>query len=178
MREALFERAYPLARRAALVLAHAALASGAITSADREDVEQEAVAASWRALDNYDPNRASLPTYVECVVATRIASAVRATHRVRALRPVDFAVDHCADPVFGRCDLRIDVERVLGCCGDDERRIALVLMEHSPSQASRILGVARSTIYQRIQRLRVRFAGAGLGPGVCAARTKGSDAIR
>lgn len=48
MRDALFERAHQRARRAAQVRAAAAVAGGAM--ADREDLEQEALVACWRAL--------------------------------------------------------------------------------------------------------------------------------
>jgi DNA-directed RNA polymerase specialized sigma24 family protein len=89
---------------------------------------------------------------------------VRACHRQRALCPLDLAADHCADPAFRHDELRIDVERLLGACSDGERRLALLLMEHSPSQASRMLGVARSTVHARMRRLRPWFIAAGLGP--------------
>jgi RNA polymerase sigma factor (sigma-70 family) len=176
--QAQFLAIYPLARRAANVRSAAALTWASVAPVEREDIEQEALAAVWQALPHYDPSRASLRTFVECVVATRIVSAVRATHRVRALHSVDLAVDHCADPVSGRHELRIDIERLLRCCPDDERHVALLLMEHSPAEASRILGVARSTLYLRIQRLRLRFATAGLGHADCASSADIIDAIR
>lgn len=172
MHDDLFTRAYPLAHRAAAVRSAAAVAMGYIHATDREDLTQEVLVAVLRALPHYDPSRASLRTFVECVVATRTAAAVRAACRLRTLHPLDLAADYCADPVSGRNELRIDVERVLGVCPADERRVALLLMEHSPCQASRILGVARSTLYLRICRLRLRFAIAGFGSGDCATRAR------
>jgi RNA polymerase sigma factor (sigma-70 family) len=163
MREALFERAYPRARRSARVRASAAVARGAIQSSDREDLEQEAVTACWRALAEFDPNRASLATYVECVVATRIASVCRAGRRLRAHQPLALASDRCADDMFDHFGLRIDIERLLSARTDDERHLTSLLMEHTPSEASRMLRVARSTIYARIQKLRPHFAAAGFG---------------
>lgn len=50
MVEATFEQAYPIAARAARVRATAAVVSGAILMADREDFEQEGLTACWRAL--------------------------------------------------------------------------------------------------------------------------------
>jgi RNA polymerase sigma factor (sigma-70 family) len=161
----IFELAHPLALRAAQVLARAAVARGAIQPADQEDVEQEGVVACWRAVANFDPNRASLRTYIEWVVTTRTASAVRATHRWCALCTLDFAADRCAGAAITHHELRIDVERLLGACSDGERRLARLLMEYTPSEASRILAVARSTVHDRIRRLRPRFIAAGLGPG-------------
>ena len=49
MVEATFEQAYPIAARAARVRAAAAVVSGAIPVADREDFEQEGLTACWRA---------------------------------------------------------------------------------------------------------------------------------
>ena len=48
-----------------------------------------------------------------------------------------------------------------------DRRVAVALMEESPAEASHRLGVARSTIYAHIQRLRSAFQAAGLGPLRC-----------
>jgi RNA polymerase sigma factor (sigma-70 family) len=159
-----FLAVYPLARRAAGVRSAVAVARASVPSADHDDLEQEAVVACWRTLPNYDPARASLTTYIECVVATRISSVVRASHRRRMLRPLDLALNHCADQAFSRHELRIDVEGLLRLCSDDERRLALLLMENSPSQVGRMLGIARSTVYEHLKLLRVRFRKAGFGP--------------
>lgn len=164
MLEATFRQAYPMARRAAQVRATAAVVSGAIQTADREDFEQEGLTACWRALPRYDPNRGSLRTFVEHVVAARLASLVRSANRVPAMQPLDSAhrchVDPCADPM----ELHADVWRLLNLLNDRDRRLMLLLMEHSPAEASRMLGIARSTVYQRIQRLRRTIIDAGLAP--------------
>jgi len=68
--EATFRNAYAIALRAARARAVSAVASGAIAVADREDLEQEAVVACFRALPRFDPSRASLRTFIERVVAT------------------------------------------------------------------------------------------------------------
>jgi RNA polymerase sigma factor (sigma-70 family) len=164
MRESVFERAYPLARRSAQVRARAAVAAGVIQPADREDVEQEAVFACWRAAAKFDPSRASVATFFEHVIARRIASVARGRRRLRANCSLEPASDHCADPAFHHRELRIDIERLLRACGGEEQRLARLLMEHTPTETGRILGVARSTVYERIQKLRPRFSAAGLGP--------------
>jgi RNA polymerase sigma factor (sigma-70 family) len=160
----MFERAYPRALHAAKVRAIAAVARGVLPLDDHEDIEQEAVFACWRAVANFEPSRASLATFIECIVSTRIASLVREGNRLRALCPLDLAADHRGNSTLTRLELRIDVECLLGACSHGERRLALLLMEHSSSQASRILGVARSTVYERMRRVRRQFAAAGLGP--------------
>jgi RNA polymerase sigma factor (sigma-70 family) len=164
MLETAFQQAYPLALRSAQVRATAAVASGAIPIADREDIEQEALTACWRALPYFEPGRASLRTFIECIVATRVCSLVRSANRRPTLQTLDLNSGHGIDPEIHRHELRADIERLLKTISVRDRRLALLLMEHTPSEASRMLGVARSTIYERIQKLRTRFAGAGFGP--------------
>ncbi len=111
-----FEIAHALARRVARVRVRLAVKRGVIQPADVEDAMQDAVIACWLALANFDPGRASLRTYFEWVVATRIASFIRAGHRLGALCPLDVAGDHHAAPAFPHHELRIDVERLLRVC--------------------------------------------------------------
>ena len=66
-------RALQFALRATQVRAAAAVASGAVSTSDREDIEQEGLIACWRALPHFDPDRASLRTFVEHVVASHLA---------------------------------------------------------------------------------------------------------
>jgi len=53
-----------------------------VSPQDYEDLEQEALMAVRRALQCFDPSRASLRTFVECVVAARLASLMRARGRL------------------------------------------------------------------------------------------------
>src|SRR5581483_5642548 len=101
----------------------------------------------------------------------------------RAQCPLDFETNRCGTLQFLCHELRIDVYRVLAGCTETERNVALSLMEHTPSEASRLKGLSRSTIYERIRGLRARFAAAGFGRSYrrkpCAARTKeqGTESI-
>ncbi len=88
-RQAQFLAVYPLARRAAQVRAAAAVARATLLAADREDVEQEALVAVWRALPHYNPSRAALRTFVERVVATCFASLMRARRRQPTHEPLE-----------------------------------------------------------------------------------------
>lgn len=58
----------------------------------------------------------------------------------------------------------MDIQRVLARLGEDDRRLALLLADHRPTEISRMLGVARSTVYARRARLRRAFLEAGYGP--------------
>jgi RNA polymerase sigma factor (sigma-70 family) len=164
MREEAFAKAYPLARRSAQVCSAKAVASGAVLLADREHLEQEALTRIWQALSKYDPSRAGLRTFIEVVVRTKFRSMLRS----KRCRPLAECLDGQQVSVcdgFRDVDLRTDVRRVLAGLNDGDRRLALLLMEDTPSQASLMLGVARSTVYERIKLLRLRFRAAGFGPG-------------
>jgi len=171
MVEATFEQAYPIAARAARVRATAAVVCGAIPVADREDFEQEGLTACWRALPQFDPARASLRTFIERVIASRIASLVRATRRSPAHVPLEAAGPQ---PVNSGTDLQefhADVARLSLAFGRNDRRLILLLQEHSPAEAGRMLGIPRSTVHDQILRLRRSFVGAGFVPNRGHAQT-------
>lgn len=163
MPEAAFRQAYSIALRAARARSAVAVATAGLPVDEREDLEQEALIRMWRALPHYDPTRASLRTFMERVIANRLASLLRA--RRRQLRPV---------PLHGQClatrdgipmvEFRSDLRRVEGSLAKRDRRLLLLLMEYTPTEASRELGVARSTIYMSIRRIRAVLQAAGLGP--------------
>ena len=163
MIEATFEQAYPIALRAARAHATAAVVKGSILLADKEDFEQEGVTACWRALPQFDPARASLPTFVERVVTARLASMVRAAHKAAAAISLDCA--RCQiDPGIDPLTFHSDVWRLLSLLGEDDRGFLLLLMEQTPTEVSLVLGMARSTVYARIRKLRRRFIAAGFVP--------------
>lgn len=164
MLDATFQVAYPLARRAAQVRATAAVRSGAVPSFDREDLEQEGLVACWRALPRFDPTRASLRTFVERVVVAHLTSLYRARRCRPRLQPLGHDQYRAADGWARGIELRSDVQRVLAALQDGDRQVALALMAHTPAEASRHLGIARSTVYARLQHIREVFQAAGLGP--------------
>jgi RNA polymerase sigma-70 factor (ECF subfamily) len=163
MREALFEQAYPLVRRAVQVRAAAAVATGRATAADREDLEQEAFLGLWTALRRYDASRASLRTFLERVADKRFASLMR---RRRSPVLIERFVGHRFATPNGipAVQLHVDFERVLAPLGDPDRKLALLLIDHGPTEISRMLGIARSTVYARMARIRRAFLEAGYGP--------------
>jgi RNA polymerase sigma factor (sigma-70 family) len=161
MVEATFEQAYAIAARAARVRAMAAVVSGAIPVADREDFEQEGLTACWRALPQFDPARASLRTFIERVIASRIASLVRAARRSPSHVPLNAAGPQPVDSGADLQELYADVARLSSAFGIHDRQLILLLLEHSPAEAGRMLGIPRSTVHDRILRLRHRFVEAG-----------------
>ncbi len=157
-----FEPALPLALRAVQVRAAAAVAAGRAPAADREDLEQEALLGLWMALRHYDASRASLRTFIERVADKRFASVLR-----RRRSPV--LIERLEGHRFATADgipavqFHVDFERVLAPLGDPDRTLARLLVDHGPTEISRVLGIARSTVYARIARLRRAFREAGYG---------------
>jgi RNA polymerase sigma factor (sigma-70 family) len=135
-----------------------------VTDVDGEDLEQEGVLACWQALNVFDPRRASLRTFVERVVAARMISL----HRARTCRPRFQPIEDDGHKVGNtwamEIELRSDIERVLAALSDTDRRIALALIDHTPTEATRLLGMARSTVYERLRHIRVAFMHAGFRP--------------
>jgi len=159
VREALFEQAYPLVRRAVQVRA----ASGAMRPGDREDFEQEALLGLWIALRRYDPSRASLRTFVERITDNRFASLMRYRRSSLVVERLDghwFATPDGIPAV----QFQVDFERILAPLSDADRTLALLLVDYRPTQISRMLGIPRSTLYARMARLRRAFLKAGYGP--------------
>ncbi|MCL4796478.1 MAG: sigma-70 family RNA polymerase sigma factor [Bryobacteraceae bacterium] len=155
-----FADTYSWALRAAQVRSANAVALRRVSPDDLEDLVQEALLAVLNALPSYDSSRASVRTFVETVVAHRIASMLRSHRRRPAVVPIN--EDHDVEIDGGSAhDLRMDVRKVLSDLPESDQRVAALLMEESPSEAGRTLGLARSTIYMRIRRLREAFAAAG-----------------
>jgi RNA polymerase sigma factor (sigma-70 family) len=161
MVEATFEQAYPIALRAAQVRAAAAVVSGVIPMADREDFEQEGLTACWRALPHFDPARASLRTFIERVISARLASVIRSVRRAPLFTPIKSAATMHAAGSVSDYVLNADLERLLTMLCHADRQLALLLVDHSPAEVGRLLGMPRSTVHDRIVRLRRCFVGAG-----------------
>ena len=158
-----FEPALPFALRAVQVRAAAAVATGRATAADREDLEQQALLGLWMALRHYDASRASLRTFLERVADKRFASLLR---RRRGSLTVERLDGHRVATPDGipAVLLHVDFERVLAQLTEADRTLARLLIDHGPTEISRMLGIARSTVYARMARLRRAFREAGYGP--------------
>lgn len=164
MPEMAFQQAYPLALRVAQARARAAVLSGAARLAERDDFQQEGLAACWRSLPQFDASRASLRTFMERVVASRITSLVRSTRPMSQEVSIDAAANHTCSDDASDLNFNADLDRISASLQTSDRQLILVLLEYSPTEASRVLGISRSTLYKRIARLRPHFAAAGYAP--------------
>ncbi|MEO7649485.1 MAG: sigma factor, partial [Bryobacteraceae bacterium] len=80
---------------------------------DREDLEQEALLALWRALPRYDAARASLRTFVERVVETAITSVLRSRLAQKRQAGRLEQVNDRTEAGVEALDMCIDVQRLL-----------------------------------------------------------------
>jgi len=151
-----------MALRAVQVRAAAAVAAGRVPASDREDLEQEALVGLWLASGRYDPTRATLKTFVERVAERQFASLLRRRNRLR-IEPLDGHPFPTPDGIPA-IQFHVDFERILSCLTDEDRAVAQLLLDHRPTEISRMLGIARSTLYARMARLRRAFLKAGYGP--------------
>lgn len=158
-----FDHALPLALRAIQVRAAAAVATGRTAATDREDLEQEALLGIWVSLKQYDPTRAGVRTFVERVAEKRFASLLRRRQTPPLIESLDGHQFPTADGIPA-VQFRLDFERVMMPFADSDRALALLLLDHGPTEISKLLGVARSTVYARVARLRRAFRAAGYGP--------------
>jgi RNA polymerase sigma factor (sigma-70 family) len=157
--DGVFVQAYPMAKRAVACRA-VAMRFGA---AAREDLEQQVALGLLRALPRFDHDRGCLATFVEVVARNQMASFLRnlGMHRVASESLDDYQAGMIA--ASDNLDLRADVDCVLRRVPAFDRDVALQLMEHSPAEAARRLGVCRPRVYRAIERLRAAFCSAGFG---------------
>ncbi len=160
------------------------------TRDDREDLEQELALDLLRRLPRFDPERASLNTFVARVVDHAVATIIgRQKASSRGYRVSKISLDdHVRDdqgnesPFSEVLDaaayLRQTARGDFLTLEDQDRGIALadatrslpcdlrklcyLLANYSISEISQETGIPRSTLYGRIAEIRARFARAGL----------------
>lgn len=159
-----FEQAMPIANRTAQIRASVAVQCGFVPSSDLDDLIQEGLIACWRAYSRFDPARASCRTYFEYVVGSRLATVIRSGRRMPRSVELDSAAELRAADTISSSDFGIALQRLLLELTAQEQRLVRLLLIHSPAEAARVLGVARSTLHDQIRRLRPKFLAAGLAP--------------
>lgn len=159
-----FEQALPLAWHTAQVRASSAVGCGFATPVDHDDLVQEGLIACWRAYSRYDPTLAGERTFFERVVALRLATVLRSERRKPTTVDLD-AVVHPQTPDEGRAvEFSASLQTLLKTLSHEDAHLVKLLLHFTPAETARILGVARSTLHDRIRRLRPKFVAAGLAP--------------
>ena len=168
--------------------ARALVGSYGFTSADCDDLRQEAALDLHVRLSRYDPTRSGRRTFVQRVVNNRFANIIaertascrdyRACVRsfdepegqdgLRRLGESLSAEDHQSRT--GRrsmswvqhAELRADVEGAMALLAPELAAVARLLVSMGAVEAARRLNLPRCTVYRRIGRIREVFAAAGL----------------
>jgi RNA polymerase sigma-70 factor, ECF subfamily len=142
--EALFRDHWPRAYRAAYLVVHDAAAA--------EDIAQESFLAAVRALDTFDRRRPFGPWLHRIVVNRSIDWA-----RARSLRR------EVGDQALATAEARIDapkqevseeVTAALTALPPEQRAVIVMryLLEYSPGEIARMLGLPRGTVNSRLRR--------------------------
>ena len=148
--EALFKLHWPAAFRSAYYIVHDAAAA--------EDIAQEAFLAAVRALDRFDGRRPFAP-WINRIVVNRAIDFARA----RTLRREVGA--ELADRVEAPSHAPEISDQLLGALAElaPEQRAAVVLrylLDCTPGEIARTLGIPRGTVNSRLRRALDRLAGA------------------
>ena len=159
------------------------------TRDDIEDMEQEMRLDLLERLPKFDPNKATYNTFVSRLVDRKISNLIR--HRTQEMRDFrceegsihdvvecgdekverietvtqdeqDFRLGKHIRSAQERRDLKLDIPLVLSKLPPELRKPAELLQTMSITEAARELGIPRSTLYDRIARLRCIFEDMGL----------------
>lgn len=154
-----------------------------------EDLEQEMMIHLHRKMPAFDPNRASLNTFIARVVENRAASlaAMASAQSRNAGHPdisweemresghgdeAEASVDPAFHPAMEEPDAMaasIDLRRCIQRLSREQRRLCQMLPFHPSSAISREMGWSRATYFRRVASLRETFRQAGLGNFMAAA---------
>jgi RNA polymerase sigma-70 factor (ECF subfamily) len=160
-----------------------------LTIFDREDLEQELMIDLLQRMRHFNPAKAKKSTFMARIVERHIATLLEARHaRCRDWRMcrVSLNTPHVNDrgdtrEMIDRVDsegtlrpcqpdtregeinnLRMDVARVLDTLPEDLRDLCERLRESNMAEIARETGVARTTLYDKLTRIRTAFRQAGL----------------
>ncbi|MBT8341829.1 MAG: sigma-70 family RNA polymerase sigma factor [Desulfatitalea sp.] len=160
-----------------------------LTFFDREDLEQELMIDLLQRMRHFNPAKAKKTTFIARIVERHIATILEARHaqcrdwrlcRVSLNTPYENEkgdtwelidrVDN--EGVLRPCqhdtreieinNLRMDVKRVLDTLPEDLRDLCERLRESNMAEIARETGVPRTTLYDKLTRIREAFRKAGL----------------
>jgi RNA polymerase sigma-70 factor (ECF subfamily) len=140
--EELFNRHWPPAHRLAYLIVHDAAAA--------EDIAQEAFLAAVRALDRFDRRRRFSP-WLHRIVANRAIdwARARALRRETGVGEAEAALSPDPDPGYSD-----DLAGALAALSLDRRTVVVLryLLDYTPGEIARLLGVPRGTVNSRLRR--------------------------
>jgi RNA polymerase sigma factor (sigma-70 family) len=138
---------------------------------DVEDLQQELTMHVVKALKRYDATRASVHTYADRIVSSKIASIVakataqkRDPSKLRRLDDQDDDVLGSRSLTQDQLDLAADVRVAVSCLPVDLLRFARLFETYSESEIVRRTGVTRQRVRTIRRRIGEHLRGHGLGP--------------
>lgn len=159
------------------------------TAQDREDLEQELLVRLVQSLKSFDPNQAHRKSFVTAVVERafanllRNARAAKRDHRrigslnvtievtaegitelAETIGDREYNARRCRDPRSAGelAQLASDLAKIVAALPEELRDLAERLKTESISAIARNVGVPRTTLNDKVRRLRQRFEQAGL----------------
>lgn len=160
------------------------------TSDDREDLEQDLILHLLENWPQFDSERGSVKTFINCVLNNRIRHimASRKTQKagfgkwtvsldekienedgcgVMRIDTMDreeymLRVGSIRQPAFDECELRMDVERIISQLSPELKDLCERLMSQNVTEVSEETGIPRHRLYPSIRKLRCIFEEAGL----------------
>lgn len=141
--EELFARHWPAAHRAAWLVVH--------DSAAAEDVAQEALVASLRALHRFDRRRPFGP-WLHRIVVNRAIDHVRARDARREVAAD--GLPEAVAPAGGNAAGDSEVIRALARLGPEQRAVVVLrhLLGYTPGEIAQLLELPRGTVNSRLRR--------------------------
>jgi RNA polymerase sigma factor (sigma-70 family) len=184
-------RLFPLAARIIRRKARSLVGMYGFRPSDAEDLEQTLTLEVLRRAPGFDPRKGSEGQFLSTVVARAIASLVERHNAAKrgfgfAIVSLDAGIEYTSGdnasshdvidkesylqttrsgetPEVQCRDLLIDFERACRSLPEDLWQLACQLSEQTPSEIARSTGIPRTTINDRIKKLRARLRKSGLG---------------
>ncbi len=177
------------AARLIRIKAHQLLGKAGFTENDRHDLEQELMIDLLQRMRHFNPAKAKKTTFMTRIVERHIATLLEARHaRCRDWRLCRLSlntphgndkgdtrelIDHVdSQGILGNSEketrqeaisnLHMDIERVLNTLPEDLRDLCERLRESNMAEIARETGVARTTLYDKLVRIREAFREAKL----------------
>jgi RNA polymerase sigma-70 factor (ECF subfamily) len=170
--------------------AHQLIGKAGFTENDRQDLQQELMMDLLQRMRHFNPAKAKKATFMTRIVQRHISTLLEARHaRCRDWRLCRVSLNtpyendrgdtprELIDRVdsqgnLGNCEqetrqeaisnLHMDIERVLDTLPEDLRDLCERLRESNMAEIARETGVARTTLYDKLTRIREVFRKAGL----------------
>jgi RNA polymerase sigma-70 factor (ECF subfamily) len=146
------------------------------SKSDRADIVQELMLDLVRRWSKFDPSRGKPQVFIRRVLWARVSTLIKEKRALK--RQFDFEsaplteADNEVTTSFRSglperidqeyADLAFDVATVLAELSDEDRDLCERLQSQPLAEIARELGIARSTLADRVQKLRCRFEQAGL----------------